>query len=211
MFSRLIRQASRRAPRLMAKQATKALKATTKATRAAVRQGNKAVQQTSKAVRATRKTVKALEAQPVHRPPGRFVEVDGVRLHYVEQGAGAPLVLLHGLGSMIEDFRLSGLIDQAAQRYRVIAFDRPGYGYSTRPRNARWGPIAQASLVRKALQTLNVERPVVLGHSWGCLVASAFALEFPEAARGLVLASGLHFPTLRPARKSGNTAHQSAG
>jgi pimeloyl-ACP methyl ester carboxylesterase len=128
---------------------------------------------------------------------GRFVEVDGVRLHYVEQGAGAPLVLLHGLGSMIEDFRLSGLIDQAAQRYRVIAFDRPGYGYSTRPRNARWGPIAQASLVRKALQTLNVERPVVLGHSWGCLVASAFALEFPEAARGLVLASGLHFPTLR--------------
>ena len=58
-------------------------------------------------------------------PAGRFVEVDGVRLHYVEQGGGPPLVLRHGLGSKTEDFRLSGLIDEAAQRYRVIAFDRP--------------------------------------------------------------------------------------
>jgi pimeloyl-ACP methyl ester carboxylesterase len=140
---------------------------------------------------------KKSRAERLFPPAGHFVEVDGVRLHYVDQGDGPPLVLLHGLGSMIEDFRLSGLIDQAAQRYRVIAFDRPGYGHSTRPRNTRWGPIAQASLLRKALRTLNVERPVVLGHSWGCLVASALALEFPGAARSLVLASGLYFPTLR--------------
>jgi pimeloyl-ACP methyl ester carboxylesterase len=130
-------------------------------------------------------------------PAGRFVEVDGVRLHYIDQGEGPPLVLLHGLGSMIEDFRLSGLVAQAAQRYRVIAFDRPGYGHSTRPRNARWGPVAQAHLIRKALHALNVDRPIVLGHSLGSLVASALALEFPAAARGLVLASGLYFPSLR--------------
>ena len=130
-------------------------------------------------------------------PAGRFVEVDRARLHYVDQGDGPPLILLHGLGSMIEDFRLSGLIDQAARRYRVIAFDRPGYGHSTRPRNTRWGPVAQARLIRKALHKLNVQRPVILGHSWGCLVASALALEHPEAARSLVLASGMYFPTLR--------------
>jgi pimeloyl-ACP methyl ester carboxylesterase len=130
-------------------------------------------------------------------PAGRFVEVDGVRLHYVEQGEGPPLVLLHGLGSMIEDFRLSGLVDQAAQRYRVLAFDRPGYGHSTRPRGTRWTPAAQARLVRKALHKLNAQRPVVLGHSWGSLVATAFALQDPDAARGLVLVSGLYFPSLR--------------
>jgi pimeloyl-ACP methyl ester carboxylesterase len=130
-------------------------------------------------------------------PAGRFVEVDGARLHYVEQGDGPPLVLLHGLGSMIEDFRLSGLIDQAAQRYRVIAFDRPGYGHSTRPSGMRWGPAAQARLVRKALQKLNAHRPIVLGHSWGGLVATAFALEYPDAAQSLVLVSGLYFPSFR--------------
>ena len=140
---------------------------------------------------------KTSRIEHVFPPSGRFIEVDDVRLHYLDQGDGPPLVLLHGLGSMVEDFRLSGLIDQAAQRYRVIAFDRPGYGYSTRPRNIRWGPVAQAHLLRKALHKLNVNRPVILGHSWGCLVASAFALEFPGAARSLVLESGLYFPTLR--------------
>jgi pimeloyl-ACP methyl ester carboxylesterase len=140
---------------------------------------------------------KTSRAENQFPPAGRFVEVDGVRLHYVEQGDGPPLVLLHGLGSMIEDFRLSGLIDQAAQRYRVIAFDRPGYGHSTRPRSARWDPFAQARLVRKALESLNVQRPVMLGHSWGSLVASAVALEYPGAVRSLVLASGLYFPSFR--------------
>ena len=140
---------------------------------------------------------KSSRAENLFPPAGQFVEIDGVRLHYVEQGDGPPLVLLHGLGSMIEDFRLSGLMDQAAQRYRVIAFDRPGYGHSTRPRNVRWDPFAQAHLVRKALESLNVHRPVVLGHSWGSLVATALALESPAAAQSVVLLSGLYFPSFR--------------
>ena len=146
MFSRLIRQASRRAPRLMAKQATKALKASAKATRTAVRHGNKAAQQTSKAVQATRKAVKALGAEPVHRPPGRFVEVDGVRVHYIARGKGRPVVLVHGNGTMAEDFVISGLVDQLATRYRVIAIDRPGFGHTDRPRWRIWTASAQAHL-----------------------------------------------------------------
>src|SRR5689334_6995540 len=73
-------------------------------------------------------------------PIGRFITVDGVRLHYVERGTGTPLVLLHGNGSMIEDFQSSGLIDLAAKKYRVIAIDRPGFGHSDRP----WPVIALA-------------------------------------------------------------------
>src|SRR3954471_19789746 len=106
----MLRQASRRAPRLMAKQAAKALKTSAKVTRAAVRHGNKAAQQTSKAVQATRKAVKALGAEQGHRPPGRFVEVDGVRVHYVARGKGRPVVLIHGNGTMAEDFEICGLI-----------------------------------------------------------------------------------------------------
>src|SRR3954454_17347623 len=53
----------------------------------------------------------AQKAERRNPPMGRFIAVDGVRLHYVERGTGAPLVLLHGNGSMIEDFQSSGLID----------------------------------------------------------------------------------------------------
>jgi pimeloyl-ACP methyl ester carboxylesterase len=84
--------------------------------------------------------------------------VDGVRLHYVEQGTGEPLVLLHGNGSMIQDFATSGLVKTAAETYRVIVFDRPGFGYSNRPRGKVWTPDAQASLLRHALARLGFRR-----------------------------------------------------
>ena len=128
---------------------------------------------------------------------GRFVEADGVRLHYVEAGEGPPLVLLHGLGSTVEDLALSGLITEASKRYRVLAFDRPGYGYSERPRRLGWHPGAQARVLRTALRKLDAHRPIVLAHSWGTLVAAALALDFPGAVRSLVLLSGLYFPSLR--------------
>jgi len=140
---------------------------------------------------------RSARAERAHRPLGRFINVDGVRLHYLDEGDGPPLVLLHGLGSMVEDFVLSGLVREASKRYRVIAFDRPGYGHSERPRRLRFGAAAQAELVRNALQRLDVHRPIVLGHSWGTLVAVSLALDYPEVPRSLVLASGLYFPSLR--------------
>ena len=70
-----------------------------------------------------------------HPPIGRFIQVDGVRLPYVERGAGPPVVLLHGNGAMIADFAASGLIGLLAGRYHVIVFDQPGFfGHSSRPR-----------------------------------------------------------------------------
>lgn len=139
----------------------------------------------------------ARKAERDNPPVGRFLDMDGVRLHYVEWGQGQPLVLLHGNGSLIQDFAVSGLMDLAASRYRVIAFDRPGYGYSDRPRNIRWTPEAQAALLHQALQRLGVERPIVVGHSWGTLVALALALDYPTDVESLVLLSGYYFPTAR--------------
>ena len=130
-------------------------------------------------------------------PVGKFIEVDGVRLHYLDQGKGEPLVLLHGNGSMIQDFESSGLIDLASQKYRVIVFDRPGYGYSQRPRGTAWTPEAQADLIVRALRSIGVPRATILGHSWGASVAVALALKHPEAVRSLILASGYYYPTVR--------------
>ena len=133
-----------------------------------------------------------------HNPPrGRFVEIDGARLHYVERGEGPTLVLLHGNGSMIQDFESSGLIEQASKSYRVIVFDRPGYGHSSRPRDVVWTPDRQAELIHAALGRIGAGPAVVLGHSWGASVAVALGLRHPESVAALVLASGYYYPTAR--------------
>jgi len=141
--------------------------------------------------------VLAKKAERRNPPTGRFITINGVRLHYVERGTGPPLVLLHGNGSMIQDFESSGLIDLAAMKYRVIAFDRPGFGHSDRPRSTVWTPEAQANLLNAALTKMGVSQPLVLGHSWGTLVAVALALNYPRNVRALILASGYYYPTVR--------------
>lgn len=139
---------------------------------------------------------RAREAERRTPPVGAFITADGVRLHYVERGRGEALVLIHGNGTMIQDFLSSSIVDDLAQSFRVIIIDRPGYGYSDRPRGL-WTPRALATLYQKALQQLGVSQAVVLGHSWGALVAVALALQAPQLVRSLVLASGYYYPTLR--------------
>jgi pimeloyl-ACP methyl ester carboxylesterase len=122
-------------------------------------------------------------------PIGQFVTVEGLRLHYVRQGAGRPVVFLHGNDGQLQDFTLS-LLDRAAQDYDVLAFDRPGHGYSERPRAAVATPHVQARLLRGALQALEVDRPILVGHSWSGGLALLYALAYPEDLAGLVVLGG---------------------
>jgi pimeloyl-ACP methyl ester carboxylesterase len=98
---------------------------------------------------------------------------------------------------MVQDFLSSGLIDLAAKKYRVIAFDRPGFGHSDRPRTTVWTPEAQADLIAAALRKIGAPRAIVLGHSWGTLVALALAVKYPQVVRSLVLTSGYYYPNAR--------------
>jgi len=132
-----------------------------------------------------------------HPPTGRFITVDGVRLHYLEKGEGPPVVLIHGNVVTAEDFVLSGVFDRVARNHRVIAFDRPGYGYSERPQGSLWTAIEQADLLQEAFDQMGIERPIVVGHSWGALVAMELALGQPDAVSGLVLLGGYYQPTVR--------------
>ena len=186
MFPYVKRRSARRVPKLLSSHLTKLLRSTAKATRIAVREGSKAARQTSKAVQ-------ALQAEQARPPPGRFVEVDGLPVHYIARGKGRPVVLLHGNGTMAEDFLICGLVDQLAKKYRVIAIDRPGFGHTKRPRHRIWTASAQAHLVHRVLDRLNVERPVVVAHSWGTLVALALAIGSWRELRGLVLLSGYYY------------------
>lgn len=140
----------------------------------------------------------AKRAEAACPPEGEFIEVDGVRLHYVDRGDGDVVVLLHGNGVTLQDFEASGVLGSASEQFRVIAFDRPGFGYSDRPRTTAWTPSAQARTIAGALRKLGIERAIFAGHSWGAMVALAMALEEPQLVSGLLLLSGYYYPTLRP-------------
>ena len=140
----------------------------------------------------------ARRAERRHPARGRFVEVDGVRLHYSDRGSGRPVVLVHGNAVTGDDFDTSGLAERLLEKHRVIIFDRPGYGHSQRPRGRMWTATQQAELLHGALTQLRVERPVVVGHSWGAIVALSLAARHPAETAGLLLLSGYYFGTLRP-------------
>lgn len=125
------------------------------------------------------------------------MSVDGVRLHVVELGEGDPVVLLHGNGSAADELLASGLVDRLARRNRVVLIERPGFGYSTRPGGGVWTPSRQARVLARAFQVLDLDRPVVFGHSFGAMVAAVLALDHPQAVGAVVLASGYYYPTPR--------------
>lgn len=122
-------------------------------------------------------------------PLGKFVDVASGRLHYVDVGEGEPIVLLHGASASLRDFHAS-LLPELAKTRRVIAFDRPGYGYSERNSDGWLSPARQAAIIREALQKLGVERPVIVGHSWAGSVVLAYLLDYQEEVSGAVLLAG---------------------
>ena len=125
-------------------------------------------------------------------PQGQFVPLPGGRIHAVVQGSGPDLVLIHGANGNARDFTLD-LMGRMAGDFRVIAFDRPGFGHS----DAFGGPESpqeQAAILRDAAAALGVTRPVVLGHSYGGAVALAWALHGGDDTRALVLLAPASHP-----------------
>ncbi|MBW4793988.1 alpha/beta fold hydrolase [Pseudomonas tolaasii] len=124
---------------------------------------------------------------------GRFVEVEGERFHYVDEGKGPPLVMIHGLmgSSRNLTYALSG---QLRERFRVITLDRPGSGYSTRHSGTAADLPAQARQIAAFIKTLDLDKPLVLEHSIGGAIALALALDHPHAVSGLILVAPLTHP-----------------
>jgi pimeloyl-ACP methyl ester carboxylesterase len=119
-------------------------------------------------------------------PRGRFLELDGCRIRYVDEGSGPPLFLIHGLGGQVGNFTYA-LVGRLAKEFRVVAVDRPGSGYSTRPAGADPRLRAQGELMAKAIAALKLDRPLVVGHSLGGAIGLAVGLDHPECASALAL------------------------
>lgn len=130
-----------------------------------------------------------LPAEP--KPTGSFVQVGSLRIHYLEHpGSGTPVVLIHGLPGTAQDWED---VTPLLAGHRTIAIDRPGFGYST------GGYVTfdrQLQALHELLAKLHVDRPILVGHSYGGTISLGFAERYPGEVRGLVLvdaaAAGQH-------------------
>ena len=119
--------------------------------------------------------------------------MDGQRVHALVQGEGPDLVLIHGSSGNLRDFTYD-MVGPLSERYRVIAFDRPGLGYSD-PISPEGASLSeQAAVLVAAARQLGAERPIVLGQSLGGAVALAWAVEHPDSLSALVTVSGVAYP-----------------
>lgn len=119
-------------------------------------------------------------------PDGRFIDVPGARLHFVERGSGAPVVMIHGLGGQLRNFSYS-LAHRLSGR-RLVMVDRPGSGYS---RAKPMGIADQAKAIATLIARLGLQKPLVVGHSLGGAVALALAVNHPGRVGALALVAPL--------------------
>lgn len=131
-------------------------------------------------------------AEAAFAPQGRILQVDGARVHALTMGQGPDVVLIHGAGGNLRDFSF-GLMGRLAATHRVTAFDRPGLGWTGWVDGAE-DPAVQARTLRAAAGQLGITRPVVLGHSYGGIVALAWAQQAPDRTAGVVSVAGVAMP-----------------
>jgi pimeloyl-ACP methyl ester carboxylesterase len=125
-------------------------------------------------------TVGRLPATPT--PTGKFVQLGGMRLRYLERPGPEPAVLLiHGLPGTAEDFQA---VTPLIAGHRTIAIDRPGYGFST---SGYFSFPRQLQAVHEVIEKLRLGRPILVGHSYGGSVSLGYAERYPSGVRGLVL------------------------
>ncbi|MGI9068225.1 MAG: alpha/beta fold hydrolase [Pyrinomonadaceae bacterium] len=123
-----------------------------------------------------------------HADRSRFVEVEGVPIHYQEAGdsSSPPMILIHGFASFSLVWS-KVLLPLADAGFRVIAPDLPGYGFSGKPRHLDYTIASQAAMVAGLLNQLGIERIVLVGSSYGGAVAATIALDHPTLVEKLVL------------------------
>jgi pimeloyl-ACP methyl ester carboxylesterase len=139
----------------------------------------------------------AAQAERDFPPAGRFIQAGGIRQHVIERGDGPPLVMIHGAYGFAEDFAVS-LMPRTQARFRSIAVDRPGHGYSEAGlAEDSATPDGQARYLNAALENLQVEKPILLGFSYGGAVALSYALQYPDRVAAVVLINPATHPWRR--------------
>lgn len=108
-----------------------------------------------------------------------------VRIHYVEAGVGEPMIFVHGIGQSLFTWRAS--FNELSRRYRVIAIDLPGHGYSGRPVQFDYTIAEQSDVIHMFMDALGLESAHLVAFSTGALYALDFMSKYPERVGKAVL------------------------
>src|ERR1700676_2579814 len=128
--------------------------------------------------------------------PSKFVEIEGMRIHYRDEGAGSPLGLLHGFGSSL--YSWDGWVRQLAGTQPLIRLHLPGFGLSGPAPDGDYRTERYVHVVAALLDRLGVERTDVAGNSMGGRTALMFALAHPGRVRKLILVDAGGFAPMPP-------------
>jgi pimeloyl-ACP methyl ester carboxylesterase len=135
--------------------------------------------------------------QRTYPAQGQTIEVAGATLNVLgigpSDGAGPPIVIVHGASSNLETLR-QPLGDLLAQRHRVILIDRPGHGWSTRGQLDASTPAIQARMIDEALEKLGLGAAIFVAHSWAGALGARMALDYPQRVAGLVMLAPVAYP-----------------
>jgi len=138
--------------------------------------------------------------EQTYPPIGEFVDVETARLHYIRRGSQStfqtpPIVLIHGASGNARDMSYV-FFSSLAPDLDLYAFDRPGIGWSvnTVSADAMSSPEAQADALMQAFDALGLQKPLIVGFSWGGAVAAAFATRHPDKISGVAALAGVFYP-----------------
>jgi haloalkane dehalogenase len=121
-----------------------------------------------------------------------FLELDGARIHYVSEGAGETLLLLHGNPSWSFLYRkiIAGLKDT----FRCVAPDFPGYGLSNAPAGFGYTPREHSSFLERFVAALDLRNLTLMVQDWGGPIGLGLAGRRPELVRGLIIGNSFAWP-----------------
>ena len=112
---------------------------------------------------------------------GKMTKINGGRIHWVDEGSGQPIVMIHGLGGNLNNFTYS-LTSELTNEYRVIALDRPGCGWSERDGIDQATLPEQARMIAEFIEAEGLGKPLIVGHSLGGAIAETLGAEPPRTS-----------------------------
>lgn len=124
-----------------------------------------------------------------------FLQVNGLKVHYLLRGEGENIILLHGWGGSTESF--APVFNYLAQKFRVISIDLPGFGQSQKPGEV-WGTRDYAEFLKSFMDTLGIEKATLIGHSFGGRISIYFAAHQPDRIKKMVLVNSAGLIKKRP-------------
>ena len=126
----------------------------------------------------------------------QFIDVEGMQVHYRDEGTGFPIVLIHGTAASLHTY--DAWTKQLSKDYRVIRLDLPAFGLTGPNKNADYSIESYTKFLFQFLEKIKVDKFYLAGNSLGGNIAWNYAAEYPNKVRKLILIDASGLPTFTP-------------